>query len=154
MKYDIFKLVLGIFNAWSLLTQSVKYISFGQINLVEVLLGVCIIIATVRVVSFTKKEESAWVFFIGFLAFLSLNIKTAIWVRDVLFIEGRLLSIPIILVVFCVLVSVEELVIGFITRIIWPKQVSVVPARINKDYLNAFREFYDSKMEMMKDENF
>jgi len=93
-------------------------------SVIFLLLFVLSLFIIVGTVPLFKKRESLFMFILVAVAGLPLNIRLAYWlVFDGIISSGFLIG-DILWVAFlcCVLFSVEEIVFGVITRMIWKKQ--------------------------------
>ena len=88
------------------------------------LLCVISLFITVGTVPLFRKRESLFMFILVAIAGLPVNIRLACWLVFEGIIGSDFLPVDILWAVFlcCVLFSVEEIVFGVITRMIWKRQ--------------------------------
>lgn len=93
-------------------------------SVVFLLLCVLSLFIVVGTVPLFRKRESLFMFILVAVAGLPVNIRLAYWLVFESFINSDFLFGDILWMAFlcCVLFSVEEIVFGVITRIIWKKQ--------------------------------
>lgn len=81
----------------------------------------------VWLVPICKHKENLWMFILVAIASIPLNIKMC----NMAFV-GLLAEMPIlvkflwVVLLYCILFSVEEIVFGFVTRVIWRKQYKLL----------------------------
>ncbi len=68
------------------------------------------------------RRENLWMFFLAFPTMIPINIRLFLIFGEYLLPSETALRIVSSILAFCVLISVEEIVLGFITRMIWKRQ--------------------------------
>jgi len=80
-----------------------------------------------KVVTCFKKHESLWMFVLVAVTSIPINIYVLIQLHrlDMLFDSFFILGIFRCVLYYCILFSIEEIVMGVITRLIWKKQYKI-----------------------------
>lgn len=84
------------------------------------ILALALAIIDVVILPVCKKSENTWMFFIIAITVTPINIR--IIIHFVSEIENLFFRIVIGLLVYFIMLSIEELIAGIFTRTIWPKQ--------------------------------
>lgn len=122
--FSVNKKVRNIQLMTGLLPAMLSVAFLAKQSVILLLLCVLSLFVIVGTVPLFRKRESLFMFILVAVAGLPVNIRLAYWlVFDGIFSSGLLIG-DILWVAFlcCVLFSVEEIVFGVITRMIWKKQ--------------------------------
>lgn len=98
------------------------YYYADKFNWEYVLIIAATILLLVKIMPFTKSYENIWVFLFTFTAFIPMNIKLADFIQRIVFEWTGFLRGIWCVILWFVLISVEEIVMGLIARLIWRKQ--------------------------------
>lgn len=119
-------------NKWGLLTFLPLFVSMTAIHfrirlLILIPVTVVLIFLLVGILPFARRRENLWLFLICAVTFIpinlfALNVYTR-W-KEFLCVDAdiKILSIASTVEVLLILTSVEEVIIGFLGRLIWRRQ--------------------------------
>ena len=111
--------------------------------LYELLVITVLLFLFVKLMPFAKGHESLWVFVLGAIAFLPVNIKVGIFLVTIIMDINPF-------VIAMALCSVEEIVLGTIARILWRNQVETKVEEEEKGLLQLSMEMYELEAELRK----
>ena len=93
-----------------------------KFNREYVLIIVAAILLLVKIMPFTKSHENIWVFLLTFTSFIPMNIQLASFIQRTVFEWTGFLRGIWCVILWFVLISIEEIAMGLIARFIWKKQ--------------------------------
>ncbi len=100
----------------------------------------------VKMMPFTKGYENLWVFVLGAVAFLPVNIKMGIFAaKNIMDINPFVIAIWSIVIAMA-LCSVEEIILGTIARIIWRNQVEEKVEEEEEGLLQLCMKIYEDEV--------
>lgn len=122
--FSLNKKVRNIQLVTALLPAVLSVVFLAKQSVIFLLLCVLSLFIVVGTVPLFRKRESLFMFILVAIAGLPVNIRLAYWLVFDGFISSGFLVGDILWMAFlcCVLFSVEEIVFGIITRMIWKKQ--------------------------------
>lgn len=95
-------------------------IAASKASIILSILSILLTIIDVAVLPVCKNNENVWTFFMTALTVTPINIKIIVH-----FIQGNVnlfIGIVMGLLLYFIMLSIEEIIAGVIVRIIWPKQ--------------------------------
>lgn len=95
-------------------------IAASKASIILSILSILLIVIDIAILPICKNNENVWTFFMIALTVTPINIKIIIH-----FIQGNVnlfIGIVIGLLLYFIMLSIEEIIAGVIVRIIWPKQ--------------------------------
>lgn len=121
--YNLVKLIVGILNIGFLSYLSINDALYRGIKWWNILAAIILVPLIVKSLPFAKRNESVWTFFIGLVATIPFNLKISRCLVMFFFDYANMFSRSILFVVFFMcLLSIEEIILGILTRIIWKHQ--------------------------------
>lgn len=142
MSYDMAKLVTGIANVGMILYFSTHSRSSNLFDWWGIVIAFGVMLLVVRSVSFIREHESIWVFTLILFATIPFNVRSAGIIVNWFFSYINVFSKTLYVIVICVcLLSVEEIFMGLLARVIWPRQNESFIWEIKK--LDEEIELYD-----------
>lgn len=88
-----------------------------------ILTEITLVILAVHFIPLAKGEESIWAFFLGSIATALSNFKCAYFLMQLFYSDtGRFFYATYFLLFFLGFLSIEEIVIGIVSRLIWTHQ--------------------------------
>lgn len=124
IKYDIAKMVTGTIGAGFILYMATNSFLHEVVRWCCVASAIGILFWIVSRVTFIKKHETVWMFVITCVAAIPFNIKVSKlivdwYLGDFFFLTKYLIGCILIFS----LLAAEEIIMGILTRMIWPRQI-------------------------------
>lgn len=133
MRYDMAKLVSGIANVGMMLYFSTFARSRSLFGWRGIIIAFLILLLVVQSVTFIKKNESIWVFTIILFVTIPFNLRSAGMIVNCLFSYTNAFSKTLyVIVIYICLLSAEEIFVGLLARVIWPRQNKTFVSEIEK----------------------
>lgn len=133
MRYDMAKLVSGIANVGMILYFSTFSRSGNLFGWRGMFIAFLLLLLVVQSVTFIRKNESIWVFTIILFVTIPFNIRSAGMMVNCLFSYTNAFSKTLyVIVIYICLLSAEEIFVGLLARVIWPRQNKSFVSEIEK----------------------
>lgn len=116
-------------NLWQYLMLAIPpalaVIAACKTSLIISIIAMAIVFLDVVILPMCENNENAWMFFLTAISVTSINIRLIInFLGDCESVPERLISVLVGLLAYFMLFSIEEIIMGIITRILFPKQES------------------------------
>lgn len=154
-KSDLIKVGIGAVNL-SVLSYKIipwtapAHLVINNFNWKYMLVITVLLFLFVKLMPFAKGHESLWVFVLGAIAFLPVNIKVGIFLVTIIMDINPFVIAVWSVVIAMALCSVEEIVLGTIARILWRNQVETKVEEEEKGLLQLSMEMYELEAELRK----
>ena len=137
-RYDIFKTMIGIITIGLLIFQSYG-IAHSRFSWWYIPVSMLLLILVVKSVSFMRGWERIWMFVITLFSTIPFNVKMGVNIVDWYFVDSFLVTKIIFrVIVYMSLLSAEEIMMCFVSNIIWSEQKDT--------FLNEVREEEDGSI--------
>lgn len=137
-RYDIFKAMIGIITIGLLIFQSYG-MAHNRFSWWNIPVSMILLILAVKSVSFMRGWERIWMFVITLFSTIPFNVKMGVNIVDWYFVDSFLVTKIIFrVIVYMSLLSAEEIMMCFVSNIIWPEQKDT--------FLNEVREEEDGSI--------
>ena len=133
-RYDIFKTMIGIITIVLMIFQSYG-MAHNRFSWWNIPVFMILLILVVKSVSFMRGWERIWMFVITLFSTIPFNVKIVDWYFVDIFLVTKIIFRVI---VYMSLLSAEEIMMSFISNIIWPEQKDT--------FLNEVREEEDGSI--------
>lgn len=137
-RYDIYKTMIGIITIGLLIFQSYG-MAHNRFSWWNIPVSMILLILVVKSVSFMIGWERIWMFVITLFSTIPFNVKMGVNIVDWYFVDSFLVTKIIFrVIVYMSLLSAEEIMMCFVSNIIWPEQKDT--------FLNEVREEEDGSI--------
>jgi len=122
-KLDLIKLIAGVGGIGFLLYRSLGAGAYGGFGWRNLAVSAALVLLLTGSISFTRGQESTWVFFVGMAVTAPFNKKAASLITS-FFLSPSATPFWLIYagILFMCLLSVEEIILGILARIVWREQ--------------------------------
>lgn len=126
--FSVNRVVTALQICISLLPAGISLYAVRTGSVLFALLSVIAVFAVVVILPLCRRRESIWIFFLLFLTVTPLNIAAIVNVLSARIFDDLFLLTKILrgVLLYIIALSLEELVCGFLARLIWRRQLKVL----------------------------